>query len=90
LSTKFGLNDPKIRCKLPSSFVDFIETYAKFKKELDEFERTFWKEWSYGIVNFEKKFKTSFHLFSILLKWIIIIIIMWVNNLIFNINLWKM
>jgi hypothetical protein len=43
LSTKFGLNDPRIRCKLPSSFVDFIEIDANLKEELDEFEGAFEK-----------------------------------------------
>jgi hypothetical protein len=40
---KFGLNDPRIGCKLPPSFVDFIETDANLKEELDEFERAFEK-----------------------------------------------
>ncbi len=43
LSTKFGLNDPRIRCKLPSRFVDFIEIDANLKEKLDEFEGAFEK-----------------------------------------------
>jgi hypothetical protein len=39
--TKIGLNDPRIRCKLPSSFVDFIEIDVNLKEELHEFEGAF-------------------------------------------------
>jgi hypothetical protein len=32
-------NDLRIGCKSPCSFVDFIETNANLKEELEEFER---------------------------------------------------
>jgi hypothetical protein len=33
-------NDPMINCKSFFSLIDFIETDANFKKELEEFEKT--------------------------------------------------